>query len=102
MGKRSPTTPRSRVKHALRQVWLRSRERYAAIKKADHTCAHCGRRGSAAKGNEVKITVHHTNGIDWDGIVDLVFERILQTPEDYTVLCEECHLKHHEREKEPF
>ena len=33
MGKKLLTTPRSRVKAALRQVWLRSRERAAALKR---------------------------------------------------------------------
>jgi len=48
-----------------------------------------------AKGREVKICVHHTDGIDWDGIVDLIVDRVLQRPENYTVLCEECHKKEH-------
>jgi hypothetical protein len=51
-----------------------------------------------AKGREVKIICHHTDGIDWDGVVDLIFERVLQTPEAYTVLCKECHEKLHREE----
>jgi 5-methylcytosine-specific restriction endonuclease McrA len=97
--KRKPTTPRSRVKNAIRQMWLRSRERAAAVKLHSNTCQHCGRKGSVAKGKEVKIQCHHTKGIDWDGVVDLIFERVLQTPLDYTVLCKECHDKEHERLK---
>lgn len=31
MGKRLATTPRSQVRSALRQLWLRSRERRAAL-----------------------------------------------------------------------
>ena len=97
MGKRLATTPRSRIRNALRQMWLRSRERAAAIKRENNTCQECHRKGSVAKGKEVKIVAHHTNGIDWDGIVDLIIERVLQTPEDYTILCKECHKKTHEK-----
>lgn len=99
-SRKKPTTPRSRVKNALRQLWLRSRERAAAIKLAGNTCNRCHRKGSVAKGKEVSIRAHHKNGIDWDGIVDLVFERILQTPEDYEILCVECHKEEHEDNKE--
>ena len=88
-------TPRSRVKNALRQLWLRSRERNHALKMADRTCKVCGVKASQAKGREVKVQVDHTHGIDWDGIVSLIVERVLQRPEDYTVLCEKCHKKKH-------
>jgi hypothetical protein len=95
---KKPTTPRSRVKNGIRRIWLASRERAAAIKRANYTCAICQRHGSVAKGREVKIICHHTDGIDWDGVVDLIFERVLQTPEAYTVLCKECHEKLHREE----
>ena len=91
MSKRKPNTPRSRVKNALRMLWLRSRERAAAIKAADNTCAKCGRKGSKAQGREVKIEVHHLDGIDWDGVVDIICERVLQDPSRLQVLCKECH-----------
>jgi hypothetical protein len=96
MGKKKTSTPRSRVKNALRMVWLRSRERAAVIKAQDHTCRHCGKRESKAKGREIKIQVHHLGGIDWDGIVDLIFERMLWPDVTrYEVLCVECHAKEH-------
>ena len=99
MGKRLPTTPRSRVKNAIRQCWLRSRERAAAIKLHHNTCETCGKKGSVAKGREVKIVAHHREGINWDSIVDLIFERVLQTPEAYTILCKECHEAIHDGNK---
>jgi hypothetical protein len=37
MGKKLPYTPRSKVRAALRQLWLRSRERAAALKAANRT-----------------------------------------------------------------
>lgn len=99
MAKKNPNkTPKSQIKNALRQLWLRSRERNAALKLANRTCSHCGIRGTAAKGKEVKLEVHHTHGIDWDGIVDIIITRVLQTPQDYTVLCEDCHRKLHSSE----
>lgn len=84
------------MKNALRMVWLRSRERAAAIKSAQNTCCKCGRKGSVAKGREVKINVHHIHGIDWDGVVDLIFERVLRPPNEYAVVCVECHAKEHQ------
>jgi len=91
-------TPRSRIKTALRRMWLQSRERNQAIKDANRSCTKCGRHASVAKGREVKIVAHHTKGINWDGLVDLIIERLLQSPSDYTVLCEECHHEHHDNE----
>lgn len=94
-SRKKPSTPRSRVKNAIRMVWLRSRERAAAIKLANNSCAICFRKGSKAQGREVLINVHHKDGIDWDGIVDIIFLRVLQKPENYTVVCKECHDKLH-------
>ena len=97
MGKKLPTTPRSRVKNALRQVWLRSRERAAAIKATQNHCTRCGAKGSAARGKEVKIQVHHREGIcNWEKVIDIVYEEILVPPEKLEVLCVECHEKEHE------
>jgi hypothetical protein len=75
---------------------MQSRERNYALKLADRRCAECGIKASKAKGREVDVEVHHTNGIDWDGVVDMIISRVLQEPEDYTILCKECHKKHHE------
>lgn len=96
MAKRKLTTPRSRVKNALRMLWLRSRERAAVLKAHDRTCQVCGKKASAAKGREVKIEVHHEPEINWDGIVDLIFERLLDVPQ--VPLCKDCHKTKHESE----
>lgn len=98
MGKKLPHTPRSRARSALRQLWLRSRERAAAIKRENNTCERCGKKGSVAKGREVKINVHHKDGIDWDGVIDIIFERILQDSEKFEVVCKCCHDKEHKKE----
>lgn len=95
MSRKKESTPRSRVKVALRQLWLRSRERGKAIKIHNNTCVKCGKKGSTAKGKEVKIQVHHEPPINWDGIVDLIFERILNTPQ--FPICTDCHKKEHKK-----
>ena len=98
MGKRKPTTPRSRVKNALRQVWLRSRERAAALKRTGYCCERCGVKQTMAKGKEVRMEVHHRYGIDWDGVVDIIFARVLVPPEQLQVLCKDCHKQLHKEE----
>lgn len=95
MGKKKPSTPRSRVSSALRQLWLRSRERAKSLKDAEYKCCECGVKQSVAKGKEVKLQVHHDPQIDWSGITDLIFERLLNTPQ--YPLCKECHRKRHEK-----
>ena len=92
MGKKLPTTPRSKVRSALRQLWLRSREHSKALKDANYTCQCCGVKKSVAKGREVKVEVHHREGIEnWEKVIDSVFEDILCDPKDLEVLCEKCH-----------
>jgi len=95
MGKKQPNTPRSRIRAAIRQLWLRSRERAAVLKKADRRCIKCRAKGSIAKGREVKLEVHHEPEIDWDGIIDLIADRILEAPQ--FCLCKDCHRKVHKK-----
>ena len=99
MGKKLKTTPRSRIKNALRSmVWLRSRERAAALKREGYCCERCGGKQSKAKGKEFKVEVHHKEGIDWEGVTDIVIERLLPDPSELEVLCPECHDKEHKQE----
>jgi len=96
MATKDPTTtPRYKVTSAIRRLWMGSRERQTALKLAGYRCERCGIKRSAAKGSEVVIEVHHRNGIDWDGIIDLIIERVLQRPDDYECLCRECHKQEH-------
>ena len=95
VARKKPSTPRSRVKNAIRQVWLRSRERAKVLKDYDNRCADCGIKKSVAKGKEVKLEVHHEPPINWDGIVDLIFERVLNVPQ--LPLCKKCHKDRHEK-----
>ena len=94
--RRKPVTPKSQIVSALRRLWLRSRERAAALKEQRNTCQKCGKKGSVAKGREVKIAVHHKDGIDWSGVADLIRERVLQDPSRLECLCGECHNDAHD------
>jgi len=93
--KRKPTTPRSKVRQSLRQLWLRSRERAEALKAESYTCEECKRKQSKAKGREQAIEVHHIHGVEWDYLIDEVFRVLLVHPYNLQVLCPDCHKKIH-------
>jgi predicted HNH restriction endonuclease len=96
MGKRQPNTPRSKIRAAIRQLWLRSRERAAALKRTGYCCERCEVKQSKAKGREVKVEVHHKDLIlGWEEIIDLIAEHILCHPDKLEVLCVDCHDKEH-------
>lgn len=98
-SRKKPQTPRSRVRSALRRVWLMSRERAAALKLSGHKCEACGELSVDRKGGTVKLEVHHLNGIEWENIIDYVFRHILVDPKELEVLCKDCHAKEHETEE---
>ena len=91
MGKKQPNTPRSRVRAALRQLWLRSRERAARLKTDEYKCQRCGVKQSTARGRVVKVQVHHTRGIEWEQLINLVYEHLLVGEDELETLCVECH-----------
>ena len=100
--KKKPKKPRPRrtlrgtVRNALRKLWLQSNERAWAIKRDKYTCqCGCGRKQSKAKGKEFNVQVHHINGIDWEGIIDIIIDRILVDPDYLKTLGKECHKKQH-------
>ena len=92
-------TPNSRIRQALRVLWMRSRERAHALKNTNYCCAYCGVKQSSAKGREVKLDVHHLDGIDWSGLCDLIRERLLQTPDRLAPACKACHAIEEEKKK---
>lgn len=97
---KKPPTPRTRVKNSLRQLWLKSRERSAALKRENYTCQRCGKKQSKAKGRVVSVSVHHKNGIDnWGKVIDAVFEYLLCDPDRLEVLCVGCHDDEHDARK---
>lgn len=96
-SRKKPVTPRSKVRQALRLLWLRSRERAEALKQDKYTCRGCGAKQSRAKGKEVYVEVHHQNGVDnWELLIDMVYKSLLCHPDDLITLCECCHKKSHD------
>lgn len=99
-GKKSLSTPRSKVRSALRQLWLRSRERASALRREGYCCEVCGIKQSKAKGREVKMEVHHIEGIlEWEKMIDYIFRHLLVSPDELEVLCKGCHEKEDPRWK---
>ena len=96
MSKKLPYTPNSKIRQALRVLFLRSRERNAALKAYDYCCSECGVKQSKAKGKECALQVHHAEPINWDGIFDFIRARLLNVP--MVPLCEKCHAKETEKQ----
>lgn len=90
---RRPPSKQARVRSALRHVWLKSPERSAALKATGYRCAMCQVKQSKAKGREVKIEVHHIDGIDWDSVNVRDAEQLLPDPSRLMPLCVPCHKK---------
>ena len=85
-------TMRTRIRGTLRQMWLRSSERSAALKRDGYCCQKCGVKQSKKKGFEQKVEVHHVENIDvWDEIISLIQEKILCSPDKLRTLCPQCH-----------
>jgi 5-methylcytosine-specific restriction endonuclease McrA len=98
MGKKLLTTPKSRVRAAIRNLWLHSRERASALKRDNYSCVHCGVKQCKKKGFEQKVEVHHLDGIDWLKIIEYIYRHVLVDPKNLETICPECHLKEHERD----
>jgi 5-methylcytosine-specific restriction endonuclease McrA len=86
-------TPRSQVRSALRRLWLRSRERRACLKRDHYTCVDCNRKQTKAKGKEFIVEVDHLDGIDWEQMIDRMYDRLLVQPQYLETVCHECHDK---------
>ena len=85
-------TSRAKIKGHLRQMWVRSYERATAMKRDKYCCTKCHIKQSQKKVAEVKIQVHHKEGIDiWDEIINLIEEHLLCDPDKLETLCEDCH-----------
>ena len=100
MSRRLPHTPSSQIRTAMRRLWLRSRERAAALKATGYCCAECGKKQSRANGRECVIEVHHRSGItNWAEIERAIRRYLLTSPDELVPLCPECHAKQHETPK---
>jgi len=92
MGKRLEYTPNSKIKAALRQLWLRSRERAKRLKEDNYTCQCCNGKQSKAKGKEFKVEVHHRDGVlNWDVIYEVIRQYLLCDSGKLETLCPKCH-----------
>lgn len=98
MAKKLKSTPKSRVRSALRKLWLESRERSEALKRSNYCCEGCGARQSSAKGKELRLEVHHNNGVEWERMLDYVYRHLLCDPKHLTVFCKRCHEEEHGQE----
>ena len=94
MGKKLPYTPNSRIRSALRQLWLRSRERAATLKRDNYSCVRCGVKQSRKKGVEVYVEVHHRHGVtNWEALFSAIREHLLCNESEMETLCPKCHKK---------
>lgn len=75
-------------------MWLYSRERATALQRANYTCQECGAKKTQKVGEEVKVEVHHIEGVgNWEKIIKLIREELLCSPDKLKVLCTDCHKK---------
>jgi len=65
------------------------------MKSEGYTCEECNAKQSRAKGKEVYVECHHKSGHigNWEKVIDLIFEELLCSPDNLTVLCKSCHDK---------
>lgn len=87
-------TKKNYIVRQLRMIWLKSRERNAALKRDGYTCVECHRKQTMAKGKEFRVQVHHKNGItNWNKIAEEIMKELLPNPKHLETLCNECHIK---------
>jgi len=100
MIRRRNMTTSTVIRSALRRLWLRSRERSAALRAAGYCCARCGRKASRARGRSCVIEVHHVAPVDW-GLLEEAIRALLLVPHEQLIpLCRDCHAAEHSGEKE--
>ena len=93
-AKKNPdVTPNGIIVHALRLLWLHSRERRAALKRDRYTCQDCNRKQTMAKGREFKVQVDHLNGIEWTQMVEYIRRHLLVPHDQLETVCKEDHEK---------
>ena len=73
-------TPNNAIRKKLYQLFLYSRERAFFMK--NKNCEKCG--------STVKMQCHHDDGINWDKIITVIREELLNA-EKFRALCKDCH-----------
>jgi 5-methylcytosine-specific restriction endonuclease McrA len=80
-------TTNSKITAAIRRyLWMWSKERAYVLKRDKKTCQKCG-----AKGSDVKLDVHHKNGVDMAAIREEIRRTLLCSPDDMITHCADCH-----------
>lgn len=77
---KKPITPKSQIRAALRQLWLRSRERGLCLKESEGRCFNCGME---------PVEIHHQRPIDWERIFQVIREELLNA--ELLAVCRDCH-----------
>ncbi len=88
---KKPITPKSQIRAALRQLWLRSRERGLCLKESGGKCFNCGLQ---------PVEIHHQRPIDWESIFMVIREELLNT--ELLAVCRDCHQIITDGEKERY
>lgn len=92
MGIRKPETPNSIIRQVLRgRIWLRSRERAAALKRDKYSCQICGVKQSRRQDARVDVEVHHLDNSGIDAIIELIRKTLLCSPDRLQTVCKACH-----------
>lgn len=99
VSRKKPVTPNSLIRDHLRRLWLRCRERSAALKATGYCCTKCGAKNSKAAGRECLVEVHHAeHEPNWERIFRVLREELLQPAENLMPLCVACHDAEHSNE----
>lgn len=99
VSRKKPSTPRSLVKASLGRIFLFSRERRAAIKRAAGKCERCGDPVDVRGIKGPRPEVHHLDGLSWGAILDVVFDRLLCDVSRLLVVCKKCHDEAHAKDE---
>jgi predicted HNH restriction endonuclease len=86
---------KTRVRSALRRLWMISPERSDCLRAWGYKCADCGAKQSVAKGRECKLDVHHLDGIDWGEVKGNDVTQLFPDPSRLVPLCKACHKARH-------
>ena len=97
-SRRLPHTPSSHIRNALRSLTMRCRERQAARKASGYRCSECGAKHSRAAGRPVTVEAHHTRPPNWERVIRVIREELLQTADAWQPLCSTCHDRKHWKE----
>ena len=89
-------TSDAQIKSWLHRMWLSSVERRTALKNAGYRCEECDAKQTMAKGQELKLDVHHKHGhVNWQKIFEVIRAELLVPAEELSPLCPPCHDNKH-------